>query len=281
MHETKHVMQEKCARHCLIITHLINLSVNQPVSVETVKSCIDPLFTNKSHYFCKTGTEPSLPNCDHVPISATLNFTYKHDSSFKREIWNFKKADFDKFRCLISTSPWHHVTMQDDINECALIWSDMFIKIAEACIPHTNVIIRPKDKPWMTSEIRRCIKNRRRIFYEFKRTNSDSVRTDYKQLRNKIVSMVKEAKNTHEAKVESILCNPATKSKKWWSVLKSEIKGSKQSEIPSIVHGTYIIHDNSKKAEVFNQYFIQQSTVDDKDMILPHSMTVIIKISKI
>ena len=29
----------------------------------------------------------------------------------------------------------------------------MFIKIAEACVPHQNVIIRPKDKPWMNSDM--------------------------------------------------------------------------------------------------------------------------------
>ena len=71
----------------------------------------------------------------------------------------------------------------------------MFIKIAEACVPHQNVIIRPRDKPWMNSEIRKCINNRRKLFYEFKRSNLDSVKSDYKQLRNKILSMVKEAKN--------------------------------------------------------------------------------------
>ena len=81
--------------------------------------------------------------------------------------------------------------------------------------------------------------------------------------------MVKEAKNANEVKTVSILCNTATKPKQWWSVLKWEIKGSKKSEIPSIVHGTDTIHDNSKKAEVFNNYFIQQSTVDVNDMILP------------
>ena len=52
----------------------------------------------------------------------------------------------------------------------------------------------------MNSESRKCITNRRNLFYEFKRSNLGSVKTDYKQLRNKIVSMVKEAKNAYEVK---------------------------------------------------------------------------------
>ena len=104
----------------------------------------------------------------------------------------------------------------------------------------------------MNSDIRKCINNRRKLFYEFKRSNLESVKNVYKQLRNKIVSMSKEAKNAYEVKTESILCNTATQPK---------------FEIPSIVHGTDTIHDNSKK--VFNNYFILQSTVDDNDMVLP------------
>ena len=219
-HAIKHAMLAKCARNCLILIFMISFSGNSQI-------CIDLLFTNTTHFFNKIGTEPPLSNCDHVHITAVLNFKYKHDSSFKREVWNFKKADFDKFRCVLSTSPWQNVTFLDDVNECVLIWSDMFIKIAEACVPHQNVIIRPKDKPWMNSAMRKCINNRRKLFYEFKRSNLDSVKNDYKQLRNKIVSMVEEAKNAYEVKTESILCNTATKPKQWWSVLKCEIKGSK------------------------------------------------------
>ena len=58
------------------------------------QSCIDLLFTNTTHFFNKIGTEPPLPNCDHVPITAVLNFKYKHDSSFKREVWIFLKSRF-------------------------------------------------------------------------------------------------------------------------------------------------------------------------------------------
>ena len=72
------------------------------------------------------------------------------------------------------------VTLLDDVNECVLIWSYMFIEIAEACVPHQNVTIRPKDKPWMNSEIRKCINNRRKLFDEFKHSNLDSVKNDYK-----------------------------------------------------------------------------------------------------
>ena len=42
--------------------------------------------------------------------------------------------------------------------------------------------------------IPRCINNRRKLFYEFKCSSLDSVKNNYKQLRNKIMSMVKEVK---------------------------------------------------------------------------------------
>ena len=59
------------------------------------QSCIDILFTNRptnvTHFFDKIGTEPPLPNCDHVPITAVLNFKYRHDSSLNGRYGIFKK----------------------------------------------------------------------------------------------------------------------------------------------------------------------------------------------
>ena len=123
--------------------------INEPTRFSgNSQSCIDLLFTNTTHFFDKIGTGPSLSNCDHVPITAVLNFKYKHDIILLNGRYGIKKkADFDKFRCHLSTSPWQNVTLLDDVNEFVLIWSDMFLKIAEACVPHQNVIIRPKDKP--------------------------------------------------------------------------------------------------------------------------------------
>ena len=110
-------------------------------------SCIDLIFTNIPHIFTHVGTGTRLPNRDHAPITALLNIPHKRGNCFTRQVWDLKNGNFVKFRELLAAAPWGNVTLQSSVNESALVscvWSDMFVKIAESCIPHNIVSIRPK-----------------------------------------------------------------------------------------------------------------------------------------
>ena len=121
----------------------------------------------------------------------------------------------------------------------------------------------------MTSEIRRDIKERRRLSQKSKRNNSDETKNKYRQIRNKIVNSVREAKLLSENKTQALLTNPNTTTKKWWSIIKSELKSPGHMEIPHLEHNGDIIVDDAKKSEILNNYFVEQATVDDANMIIP------------
>ena len=230
-------------------------------------SCIDLIFTNIPHIFTHVGTETRLPNCDHAPITALLNIPHKRGNCFTRQVWDFKNGNFVKFRELLAAAPWGNVSLQPSVNESALVWSDMFMKIAESCIPHNIVTIRPNDKPWMTSEIRRLIRKRQKLF---KRRNNSAVdRDNYNRMRNNIVTLIRLAKLSYELKRENIVSNPTLNVKQWWKIIKYEIKGSQQSGIPFLESGGMTVVDDCQKANLLNNYFVEQSTVDDDNMILP------------
>ena len=99
-----------------------------------------------------------------------------------------------KFRELLAAAPWGNVTLQPSVNESALVWSDMFMKIAKSCIPHNIVTLRPNDKPWMTSETRRLIRKRHKLFKG--RNNSAVDRDNYNRMRNNIVTLIRLAKHS-------------------------------------------------------------------------------------
>ena len=159
--------------------------------------------------------------------------------------------------------------LQPSVNESALVWSDMFIKIAESCIPHNIVTIRPNDKPWMTSEIRRLIRKRQKLFE--RRNNSAVDRDIYNRMRKNIVTLImliRLAKHSYELKREKV-SNPTLNVKQWWKIIKYEMKGSQQSGIPSLESGGMTVVDDCQKANLLNNYFVEQSTVDDDNMIHP------------
>ena len=116
------------------------------------------------------------------------------------------------------------------------------MKIAESCIPHNIVTIRPNDKPWMTSEIRRLIRKRQKLF---KRRNNSAVdRDNYNRMRNNIVTLIRLAKLSYELKRENIVSNPTLNVKQWWKIIKYEIKGSQQSGIPFLESGGMTVVDD-------------------------------------
>ncbi len=52
------------------------------------------MFTNNPFVFQTVGTRDKIVDiCDHCPIYANLNYTYKKSGCYKRWIWNFKNVD--------------------------------------------------------------------------------------------------------------------------------------------------------------------------------------------
>ena len=66
--------------------------------------------------------------------------------------------------------------------------------LVKSCIPNKEVTIRPGDKPWCGSEIRKFSKLRNRIKSKPIKSSNESDWTKYKHLRNKVHNLKKHAK---------------------------------------------------------------------------------------
>ena len=53
--------------------------------------------------------------------------------------------------------PWH-IMENFDIDEWAELWTNEFLKIAQNNIPHRQVKIYPKDKYFITADIKKLLK---------------------------------------------------------------------------------------------------------------------------
>lgn len=65
-------------------------------------------------------------------------------------------------------------------------FTETLLKIMSECIPSKEIIIRPNDKPWFDSEIRRFTKHRDRQSAIALRIKKSNDWLKYKNLRNKI-----------------------------------------------------------------------------------------------
>ena len=72
----------------------------------------------------------------------------------------------------------------DDIDNLYAEWFKCFYQVLLKHVPHRTVTIRPRDKPWVNSEIRRAIRKRNRLLKYYCRHKSPEAWEIYRRQRN-------------------------------------------------------------------------------------------------
>ena len=137
-------------------------------------------------------------------------------------------------------------------------WFQSFYQILESHVPHKSVVIRPHNKPWMNTSIRKSIRKRNRLLKVHLRFNTSYTWGRDRKQRNQTTSLIRSCKIKYYENLNLKLQDPTLASKKWWGIIKS-IHGSKiQPSVPTLLEGSYMITDAKEKACVFNEYFCTQ-----------------------
>ena len=63
--------------------------------------------------------------------------------------------------------------------------------MAKECIPNRKTRIKPDEPAWINSEIRRLTRKRKRAFRKAKRTNLSGHWVKFKQLRNRVINLIR------------------------------------------------------------------------------------------
>ena len=121
----------------------------------------------------------------------------------------------------------------------------ILLNTVESFMPHEKVIIRPRDKPWMTGQIPKAVQKRDRLLKTYsKSVNHRPTSWDsYRVQRNLVVSLVRKAKINYNIKTNQALSDPAISSKKWWCITKSIYGNKCYSAILAFFEGDFFISD--------------------------------------
>lgn len=97
----------------------------------------------------------------------------------------------------------------------------------------------------------------------------------YKQQRNKVNNLKRNAKENFEKNLDTIILENASNSKEYWKLMKMLIKSNKPSyNLPPLKHivddiEANIVYDENEKCDLFNKYFSCISGIDDENVLLP------------
>jgi hypothetical protein len=92
--------------------------INEPTRIANgVGSKLDLIMTNLPLLITNAGVSSPMHENDHRTIHGLLNMKTCERGAFKRNIWEFKKANFDDFRTELNSTNWDNCFESDDIDE--------------------------------------------------------------------------------------------------------------------------------------------------------------------
>jgi hypothetical protein len=141
-------------------------------------------------------------------------------------------------------------------------------------VPNETITIRTKDCRWITHDIKRTIRKKNRHHTRAKRSKSVLNWERFRHIRNGCRSKIRNAKITYFDKLSEKLHDDSTSTKDWWKIAKqiSNFKNKKEI-IPPIKVNDELIYDNSIKCELFNNFVVAQTELDDANVDLPNILS--------
>ena len=239
---------------------------------EHSSSLIDLVFTSDNSNILYSGVAEPFLHQDiryHCPIYGICKFSKNVRKSFTRCIWKYDEGNYDLLRTKLSETNWDAIS-DTDVNIFAKNLTNYMITLSTECIPNKTIRIRPSDPPWITTAIRRQIRKRKRAYRKAKSSNTPHAWNKFKKIRNKVIECLRKSKQQYFNQLSDKLKSENLSSKDWWPILKSFISPSSNSSIPTLEKDGLIFTDETDKANVLNDFFRDQTILDDQHAPIPN-----------
>ena len=268
------ILNEQPARKITELCQQYNFSqlINEPTNyTESSSSIIDLIMVSNLQTVDISGVGEPFLSQDiryHCPIFCIFKFKSHVVKPFRRKVWLYEQGNYDNFRQQVHDFDWT-TAHDDDVNIYAEKFTKKLLNIAEECIPTKNFTIRPRDIPWINNNIRKLMRKRNRLYKKYKKNKTKTLFDNFKQLRNEATSNLRKAKQEYVKSLANKLKTPNLSTQDYWKTLKSFIKPSQTSSIPPLYHENVYVADTNEKANLLNNFFAEQSVLDDHLAILP------------
>ena len=262
----------------IFINGLSNI-INKPTHFDTRTgntSLLDPILITDSIPVIDSDTIPiDRQYSDHNGTYVTIKCGFSNLRTYKRTIWDYKHGDYELMKQKIIDAKWDDfITDASNIHVACTNFTNVFLNIASTCIPTRDVIIRCDDKVWFNSILRREIRIRDRFRKKFVHTKTALAEQKYKNQRNKVNNLKKQAKKAFFSSINDSLDDlKSNNSKQYWKTVNMLMKNERSSnEVPPLkdpneIHN--VIYDSFEKSEILNKYFCSIATLENVHRDLP------------
>ena len=250
--------------------------ISQPTRItNNTKNLRDLIFTSNIKLVKYSGTYSSFANLDHFPIFAELDLTQsaKIDDDPTITIWDYQKMDTELLTRQLLNSDWTSM-MSKNVDTATSEFIALLHDAADAAIPKIQLIRKKHDKYWATSELKRHIRKRERLFKLAKQKQTEPNWSRWRNQRNLVTALNRRLKNDYMRKKVQTLLSEKQNLHKYHKTLR-EIMGRNQNDTtpPLLSNDDTIVTDDQQKLNLLNEHFLLQSTLDVSNTRLPPAPT--------
>ena len=107
------------------------------------------------------------------------------------------------------------------------------------------------------------MRKRNRFYRKYKTSKTVQNYSNFKKIRNDVTSLLLKSKQDYTESLANRLVSSNLSSKDYWNTLKIFIKPAQSSsEIPPLHQNGCYVTDSTEKANLLNEFFIQQTSCD-------------------
>ena len=164
--------------------------VSQPTRIQNILEYLDLIPTTSTDYV--QDILVGEPFSDHDQITLNIFCVPYEERRPQKKYYSFKKAEWNKLKDLLHT-PWHCVSVDDNIDESWIAWKDFLLAAIDDCIPRVNAKKKP-DTPWISKELIGLCRGEKAAFRKAKRKEKSWDWKYYKKLNSMGKSRCKSAR---------------------------------------------------------------------------------------
>ena len=239
---------------------LSNLMKEQPTCFQSESpTSIDIILTNKPRSFMHTKSVVNGLSDHHSLIMTMFKAQISRLNPIHIKYRNFKDFDDVAFNLELDQN-LKQIDFDQDSNDYDKFLS-VFQSTAERHAPTKSKVLRGNDAPFMTSTLRREIKQRSRLRNIARKVNTPASKRAYCSQRNKCTKLRRENINSYFKKGLSVGRN----SKSYWKTINPFLtnKGSHGNEDYILEENDVLVKDPNQIGEIFIDYYtniVEQAT---------------------
>ena len=143
---------------------------------------------------------------------------------------DYRNYQPDLARNDLNSKDWNYFYFLKDVNAAWKVLSDYLTETINTHAPKITRRIKGKPCPWITPDIKALMSERDKMLRKSRKTKNELDISSYKNLRNRVNIMVRNAVSTYN---KNLLSENKSDPRKFWSVIKSIYKMKGNSEITS------------------------------------------------